>query len=505
MKKTKKKRASKFNEFFEVAKRGSNVRTEIFAGITTFLAMAYILTVNPNNILWGGTADPRFSSVFIATALGAFVGTLLMALLAKMPLAQAPGMGLNATVGTIVGGAMGFAYSYGNAMALVFVSGIIFLLLSIIPCGRNKKGELISLREKIFEGVPKPVRISISVGIGLFIAFIGFQNAKIIVDNQFTLLQLIDFNNTGLWARGGAACSAVVALFGLIVIGLLSHYNVKGSVILGILAATILAIPLGVADLEIIKGNVPGISWKFWENIGNFFNIKNGDSVLFSLFRGGFNLPKESFMTSLMLIISFSMIDMFDTMGTVVGCCSNAKLLDKDGKPQNYGKMMLADSTATVAGAIFGTSTVTTFVESGAGVSAGGKTGLTALVVAVLFLLSIFLLPLFAFIPSAAAASALIYVGVLMMSNVREVDFDHVKNAIPAFLTIITMVLAYSITEGIGIGIISFVVLDLLVYLIDIIRYKRGSLKEKPALEINLVTMIVFILFLVYFLVPTVL
>ena len=221
MKKTKKKRASKFNEFFEVAKRGSNVRTEIFAGITTFLAMAYILTVNPNNILWGGTADPRFSSVFIATALGAFVGTLLMALLAKMPLAQAPGMGLNATVGTIVGGAMGFAYSYGNAMALVFVSGIIFLLLSVIPCGRNKKGEMISLREKIFDGVPKPVRISISVGIGLFIAFIGFQNAKIIVDNQFTLLQLIDFNNTGLWAKGGAACSAVVALFGLIVIGVL--------------------------------------------------------------------------------------------------------------------------------------------------------------------------------------------------------------------------------------------------------------------------------------------
>ena len=475
MKNTKKKKVSKFDEFFEVAKRGSNVRTEIFAGITTFLAMAYILTVNPNNILWGGTADPRFASVFIATALGAFVGTLLMALLAKMPLAQAPGMGLNATVGTIVGGAMGFAFSFGNAMALVFVSGIIFLLLSIIPCGRNDRGELISLREKIFEGVPKAVRVSIS----------------------------IDFNNTGMWVKGGAACSAVVALFGLIVIGVLNHYDVKGSVILGVLAATILAIPLGVANLDIIKGTVPGISWKFWENIGNFFNLKSGDSVLFSLFRGGFNFPAESFMTCLMLIISFAM--MFDTMGTVVGCCSNAKLLDKDGKPINYGQMMLADSTATVAGSIFGTSTVTTFVESGAGVSAGGKTGLTALVVAILFLLSIFLLPLFAFIPSAAAASALIYVGVLMMRNVVDIDFDHVKNAIPAFLTIITMVLAYSITEGIGIGIISFVVMDILVFVIDIIRYERKAIKERPHLESNLVTLIVFVLFLVYFLVPTIL
>ena len=180
--KNKKKNCS-LDSFFEIKARGSKKRIEIFAGITTFLAMAYILTVNPNNILWGGTADPRFSSVFIATAIGAFIGTLLMALLAKMPLAQAPGMGLNAMVGTIVGGAMGFSYSYGNAMMLVFISGIIFLLLSFIPCGKNKKtGELISLREKIFDGMPKAVRTSISVGIGLFIAFIALQNAHIVTD-----------------------------------------------------------------------------------------------------------------------------------------------------------------------------------------------------------------------------------------------------------------------------------------------------------------------------------
>ena len=492
-----KKEVGKFDAFFEITKRKSTKRIEIVAGLTTFLAMAYILIVNPNNILWGGTADPRFSSVFIATALGAFIGTLLMALLAKMPLAQAPGMGLNATVGTIVGGALGIAYSYGNAMALVFVSGIIFLLLSIIPCGRNKDGKLISLREKIFEGVPKAVRTSISVGIGLFIAFIGLQNAHIIVDNQFTLIQLVDFNNKAAWAAGGVARFATVALFGLIVIGVLEHNKVKGSVIWGMLAATLLAIPLGVADTSILAGKVDGISWKFWENIANFF--KGGEnSVFLSLFHGGFNFPKGAAMTSIMLVVSFCMIDMFDTMGTVVGCCKNAKLMDEDDKPINYGQMMYSDSIATVAGSVLGTSTVTTFVESGAGVAAGGKTGLTALTTAILFLLSIFLLPLFAFIPSAAAASALIYVGVLMMKNVVDIDFDNVKQSIPAFVTIITMVLAYSITDGIGMGIISFVVLDLIIWLIDLIRGKKAKL------EITWVTLIIFILFLVYFLVPTV-
>ena len=499
-----KKKVSKFDKFFEVTERKSNIRTEVFAGVTTFLAMAYILIVNPNNILWGGTADPRFSSVFIATALGAFVGTLLMALFAKMPLAQAPGMGLNATVGTIVGGAMGFAYSYGNAMALVFISGIIFLLLSIIPCGRDKKtGKLISLREKIFVGVPKAVRTSISVGIGLFIAFIGLQNAHIITDNQFTLLQLVDFNNTELWARGGFACCAIVALFGLIVIGILNHYNVKGAVIFGVLASTILALPLGVADLSILAGKVDGISWKFWENIANFFNVGSDSSVFLSLFNG-FSFPKNAFMTSLMLIVSFSMIDMFDTMGTIVGCCKNANLMDEDGKPINYGKMMYADSIATVAGSFLGTSTVTTFVESGTGVSVGGKTGLTALTTAILFLLSIFLLPLFAFIPSSAAASALIYVGVLMMKNVVDIDFNNIKNAIPSFVTIITMVLAYSITDGIGMGIITFVLLDVMIYIIDSIMKKQGK-RIKPHLETTWVTGIIFILFLIYFLVPTIL
>ena len=502
MKKTKKE-SSKLDSYFGISKRNSSTKVEVLAGITTFLTMAYILVVNPNNILWGGTADPRFASVFIATALGAFVGTMLMAFLAKMPLAQAPGMGLNATVGTIIGGAMGFSYSYGNAMVLVLISGIIFLLLSVLPAGKDKEGNTISFREKIFDGMPKAIRASISVGIGLFIAFIGLQNAHIITDNQFTLLQLVDFNNSVLWAKGGFACCAIVALFGLITIGVLNHYDVKGAVIFGVLASTLLAIPLGVADLSVLAGKVDGISWKFWENIGSFFKVGSDSSVFLSIFNGGFNFPKNAFMTSLMLIVSFSMIDMFDTMGTVVGCCKNANLMDKDGKPLNYGKMMYADSIATVAGSFLGTSTVTTFVESGTGVSVGGKTGLTALTTACLFLLSIFLLPLFAFIPSAAAASALIYVGVLMMKNVVDIDFNHIKNAIPSFVTIITMVLAYSITDGIGMGIITFVILDVIIYIVDTILKNKGN-KVKPHLETTWVTGIIFILFLIYFLVPTI-
>lgn len=499
MKKTKR---SKLDSFFNISKYKSSVKIEVFAGITTFLAMAYILTVNPNNILWGGTSDPRFSSVFIATALGAVFGTLLMAFLAKMPLAQAPGMGLNAMVGSIIGGAMGFTFSYGNAMSLVLVSGIIFLLLSVIPCGRDKHGKKISLREKIFDGMPKAIRLSIPVGIGLFIAFIGLQNAHIIVDNKFTLLQLVDFNNTELWAKGSICCSAIVAIFGLIIITVLSHYNVKGSIIIGIIASTILSIPLGVANLDILTGKVDGISWKFWENFQAFFS---GDNTVFLSFIKGFDFPEGSLLTCIMLTITFAMIDMFDTMGTCVGCCQNANLIDKDGKPLNYDKIMISDSTATMIGAVLGTSTVTTFVESGTGVAQGGKTGLTALVVAILFFLAIFLFPIFAFIPSAAAASALIYVGVLMMKNVTNIDFDNVKNAVPSFITIITIILGYSITDGIGMGILIFFIIDSIIYLSDLILYKFKKKKEKPKSEITIVTLIVVVLFLIYFLVPTIL
>ena len=495
--------AQKVENFWGIKKSGSSVKVEIFAGLATFLAMAYILTVNPNSILWGGTADVRWSSVFIATAIGAVIGTLLMAFLSKMPLAQASGMGLNSMVGSIIGGAYGFAFSFGNAMFLILISGLIFLLVSLVPGGRNKEtGKLLSLREVIFDGMPKAIRTAITVGIGLFIAFIGFQNAGLVQDNQFTLVQFVDLTAKGAWEKGGAGMQAMVALFGLFVIAILSHFKVKGAVIIGILAATGLAIPLGVANFDILLGKTDGVTWNFIENFKNFFNMDpDKGGVFFSAFTEGTKLPEGSLMTCIMLIVTFAMIDMFDTMGTVVGCATNAGLIDETGKPLNYNKIMLSDSIATCAGAVLGTSTVTTFVESGAGVAEGGKTGLTAFVTAILFILSIFLLPIFAFIPSAAAASALIYVGVLMMSNVKNIDFENPTNAVPAFLTIIIMLLGYSITKGIGVGVISFVVIAVVKYIIGLIKFwcKKG---EKPQWEVSVVALVVFALFLVYFLVP---
>lgn len=475
------------DKIFNITKNKTSVKVEIFAGFATFLATAYILIANPNNLLINGSIDPRWSSVFIATALGAAFGTLLMALYAKMPLVQAPGMGINALVGGIIGGNIGIAYSFGNALLLVFISGIVFLLLSYIKVGN------VALREKIFDGMPKALREAISVGIGLFIAFIGLKNAGIINGNDYTLVELVKFNNPDLWVSGGAALNAVVALFGLIVICILSHYKVKGSVIFGILSATILAIPLGVANLDILFGK-GDITWNIFESFKSFFNPDTG--TFMTLFTEGLKFPENSLLTSIIIVVSLSMVDMFDTMGTVLACTTNAELNDEDGKPLNYGKIMKSDSLATVVGATLGTATVTTMVESGAGVAEGGKTGLTSFTTGILFILSIFLLPLFAFIPPAAAASALIYVGVLMMKNITNVDFTNIKYAVPAFLTIILMPLTYSITDGIGMGIISYTFINLIIYIIDKIR------GNKPKFDLNVVTIIVTLLFLFYFLMP---
>ncbi len=503
----KKSLKEKIDNFFGISKSGSSFKIEIIAGIATFLAMAYILIVNPNQILWDGTTDIRWSSVFIATAIGAIIGTLLMAFLAKMPLAQASGMGLNSMVGSIVGGAMGFGFSLGNALLLVLISGIIFLIVSIVPCGRNKEtNKIIPLREKIFDGIPESVRKAITVGIGLFITYIGLQNAKIIVADQYVISSFIDLTNPDNWAVGGIARTAIVGLFSFIIIAVLSHYKIKGAVIIGIFASTILALPLQVTSFDYLIEKVPGVTWKFWENFSTYFSLNpNEGGVFFAAFTEGLSFPKDSFSTCVMLVITFCMIDMFDTMGTVVGCATNANLIDENGKPLNYNKIMYSDSIATCTGAIVGTSTVTTFVESGAGVAVGGKTGFTALVTAILFLLSIFVLPLFAFIPTAAASGALMYVGVLMMGNVKNIDFKDITKAVPSFLTIIIMLLAYSITKGIGIGIISYVIITTIVYVIDIIKYAFSKDKEnitKPKYDVSIVAIIVSALFLVYFLVP---
>lgn len=483
--------------YFGVTKAGSTIGKELIAGVVTFLAMAYILTVNPNAILSGGYSM-KLSSIFLATAFGAIVGTLLMAFLAKMPLAQASGMGLNYTVGAVLGGSLGFAVSYGNVMLLVLISGILFLLLSVIKV----KG--VAVREIIFDAIPSSVRGAISVGIGLFIAFIGMQNAGLIVSTAFalpngtiisgTLVDLVQFNN---FANPYVAASAVVCLVGFLSIAILDHFKVKGSVIIGIIIATIVGIPFGVTKWS-------GESWKFWENFGAFFSFNPDEGgTFFAVFTEGFKWGDGvQIMSLVMTTITFCMIDMFDTMGTVVGCCVPVGLADENNKPYHYNGIMLSDSIATCTGALFGTSTVTTFVESGSGIAAGGRTGLTALSCAICFVLAIFLFPLIASIPGAAAASALLYVGSLMLKGIKNINVDGVKNAVPAFLTIAMMPLAYSITDGIGFGLISYVIIDLFIYIIDAIKYAICK-KEKPVWDLHVVTIIIAVLFLVYFFVPT--
>ncbi len=496
---------SKFGKLlgFNATEKQTNVKTEIIAGIVTFLAMCYILTVNPFQILGGESS--LWSSVFMATAFGAVIGTLLMAFLAKMPLAQASGMGLNSMLGMILGGAYGFTFSLGQGFMMVLISGIIFLLLSIIKI----KGK--TFRELVFDGMPIAVRGAISVGIGLFIAYIGFQSAGIIVGSPYTISDLVFFTNYDASVTGAAVC-----LIGLFTIIILEHYKVKGSVVIGILVATIAGIPLKVTNIDVLTS---AEGWKFWNNYKNFFSV--GDGSVFgsftTVFKDGF--PAGSAFTVIMLIITMCMIDMFDTMGTIVGCCGGNRILsDENDKPHNYGQIMISDAVATCAGAMLGTSTVTTFVESGSGVSAGGRTGLTAFTVACLFFLATLILPVFQVIPGAATAAALIYVGVLMMKhNIKSVDFSNAINAVSAFLTIIIMVLGYSITDGIGIGLVSYTVLSLITYAIDSIVYacKKNKVTvnengesvpvEKPKFPVSIVAIVITALFLVYFLVPTVL
>lgn len=482
---------------YDPIEKQTSVKTEIIAGIVTFLAMAYILTVNPAQILVG--ADQAYwPSVFIATALGAIVGTLLMAFVAKMPLAQASGMGLNSLLGGLIAiwaaDTYGVRFTIGQAYLMVLISGVIFLLLSVIKI----KGR--TFRELVFDGMPVAVRSAISVGIGLFIAYIGFQNAGVIVASPYTQVDLVSFTN---W---DACKPAIVALIGLFLIAILDKLNVKGSVIFGILGASIIGIPFGVTNLEVLKGD-GAVSWKFWENFANFFG---GENSVFGSFTDAFKtgFPEGSVFTVIMIVITMCMIDMFDTMGTIVGCCGGNRILsDENNKPHNYGRIMICDAVATCAGAVLGTSTVTTFVESGAGVSAGGRTGLTALSTACMFFLAMFAMPLFAVIPGAATASALIYVGVLMMkNNVKSIDFSNAINATAAFLTLVVMVLSYSITKGIGVGMVSFTIMSALSFVIEIIKYaivkKNNPDAEKPKWQVSIVALVVTALFIVYFFVP---
>ena len=500
------------NKFFKalgfdpVAKQTS-IKTEIVAGIVTFLAMAYILTVNPAQILVSPDLGAYWPSVFIATAFGAIIGTLLMAFFAKMPLAQASGMGLNSLLGGLVAlwaaDTYGVRFSLGQAFMMVLISGILFLILTLVKI--NGK----SFRELVFDGMPTPIKSSISIGIGLFITYIGFQNAGIIVQNDYTQVGLVDFTNWGeqIVNDGNpasfAAKTAIVALIGLFLISVLDKLNVKGSIIIGIVVATIVGIPFGVTDLSVLAGE-GGISWKFWENFANFFAGENSVFLSFiDVFKTGLVPEGGSVFTVIMVIITMCMIDMFDTMGTIVGCCGGNRILsDENNKPYNYDKIMISDSIATCAGAVLGTSTVTTFVESGAGVSAGGRTGLTSFTTAVMFFLAMFAMPVFAVIPGAATAAALIYVGVLMMkNNLKSVDMNDAIGATSAFLTIVVMLLSYSITKGIGIGLVAYTAMSLVAYLINVVKYAINK-KEKPEWKVSVVALIVTLLFCVYFFVP---
>ena len=450
------------DKFFKISERGSNVRTEIFGGLTTFFAMAYIVFVNPNQVAAEGAngwlaaeganaaaLGQVWNSVFVASILVAFIGTLLYAVYAKLPYAQACGMGLNSFFCTcFVSGAyfagVDIIDGYHSGMVIVFISGLIFITLSITGA-----------RQYVAKAMPDCLKKAIPAGIGLFIAFIGFQNVDIIQPNQYTLLQFVDINGAIKSGDMSGVIPALLALLGLIIIAILAKYKVKGNVILGILITTVLYY---VATWQLPSFDVSSIeqSFKDFGEIG-ITGIFQGQSWVDAF--GGAHIG--GIFNAIVLIITFCLVDMFDTIGTLYGAASEANMLDKNGDPIDIDKAMVCDSTATITGAVLGTSTCTTFVESSAGVAAGARSGLASLVTSLCFLACLFLTPLASIIPSCATAPALIYVGVLMLKSFGKVDMTDVRNAVPAFLALIMIPLTYSIANGIGIGAISYVLITL--------------------------------------------
>lgn len=402
--------------FFKLKENNTSIRTEIVAGITTFMTMAYILAVNPSILSETGMDA---NALFTATALSALIGTLVMALWAKLPFAIAPGMGLNAFFAFTVVLAMGHSWQF--ALTAVFLEGIIFILISFF-----------NIREAIVNSIPLNLKYAISAGIGLFIAFIGLQNAGIIVDNSATLISLGNIGNSG----------ALIALAGLIITGVLLTLKVKGALLIGIFASTIIGIPFGVTQL-------PDSSW---------ISLPPSISPIFMKIQFS-----EIFSTDmLVVVVTFLFVDIFDTVGTLVGVTSKAGMLDKDGKVPRAKQALMADAIGTTFGAVMGTSTVTTYVESASGVAEGGRTGLTALSTAGMFALALFLAPIFLMVPGAATAPALILVGSFMAASIVKINFEDYTESIPAFLAVIMMPLAYSIAEGIVFGMLSYVILKLL-------------------------------------------
>lgn len=435
-------------KFFKVKEHGSNVRTEVLAGVTTFMAMAYILFVNANMFSQLGTVS--YNAIYIATALSAVIGTFLIAFIANLPLGLASGMGLNAFFVYTV--CFTFGLSYANALVLVLIDGIVFTILTVT-----------GIRAKLFAAIPDCVRKVIPAGIGLFIAFLGLQNAGIVVNSSSTCVTLASFNLLSGAVTWGDIMPKLVTIAAIIVIAVLSYKKIRGSVFWGILSGTILYYILGAT--------IPGFYTGFAENLSfNPFTAFSewGSQAFLKVFTEGFNFDAylaTHTQAELILVIAtsalaFCMVDMFDTLGTLYGACSRGGML-VNGEVPNFEKAMLSDALATCAGAVCGTSTVTTFVESSAGVGEGGRTGLSAFTTGVLFFIAMFLSPVAALIPSCATASALVYVGVLMMGCVTDIDWKDVSIAVPAFLTIAFMAFTYNISYGIAFGLISHVFIQI--------------------------------------------
>ena len=453
-------------KYFKVKEHGSTVKVEILAGITTFMAMAYILMVNAG--MFSALPEVSYNAIYIATALSAVAGTFAMAFLANLPLGLASGMGLNAFF--VYTACFNFGLSYANALVLVLLDGIVFIILT-----------LTGIRTKLFTAIPDAVRKAISAGIGLFIAFVGLQNAHIVVGGS-TLLQLFSvdaynkangveasFNNVGI--------TVILALAGIIITGILVVKNIKGNILWGILITWGLGIICQFAGLY-----VPNADLGFYSLLPDFskgFSIPSLAPIFGKLqFKGIFSVD------FIVILFAFLFVDLFDTIGTLVGVSAKADMLDKKGKLPHIKGALLADAVATTVGAILGTSTTTTFVESASGVSEGGRTGLTAVTTAILFGLSLFLSPIFLAIPSFATAPALVIVGLYMLSNVTNINFTDMSEAIPAYVCIIAMPFFYSISEGISMGIISYVVINLI----------TGEAKDKKISALMYVLAILFIL-----------
>ncbi len=435
------------DRFFHVTERGSTVRTEIMAGLTTFMAMAYILMVNSGMFSALGTVS--YGAIYIATAISAIIGTVLIGLLANLPLAQASGMGLNAFFVYTV--CFGFGLSYANALVLVLCDGLIFVLLTVT-----------GLRKLIFDAIPQAVKTAISAGIGLFIAFIGLQNAGIVVNDDATLVNLRSFNLLGGNVTWADLFPVIITILAVFAIAAMSYRKVKGAVLWGLLGSAVLYYAVGLLTVPGFydAAVAPNLTSDF---LGAFRDF--GSQAFLKVFTEGFDF--SAYITAhgtldfvimfLTTMLAFCMVDMFDTLGTLFGACSVGGLLTKEGDVPNMNRAMLADSIATCCGAVCGTSTVTTYVESSSGVAEGGRTGLTSMATAVFFFIAMFLAPVAQLIPSYACAAALIYVGVLMMGNVKNIDWSDASAAVPAFLTMAFMPLTYNISYGIAFGLIGYV------------------------------------------------